>query len=63
MASGHGNTVAAWVGVSIMMAGFILGSVAILVDRWPLFWVSVALLGVGPLIGFLLQKLGFGQAD
>ena len=61
MASGHGNTVAAWVGVSIMMLAFVLGSIGILVNDWTMFWVSVGLFLVGPFVGLVLQKLGFGQ--
>ena len=62
MASGHGNTVAAWVGVSIMMLAFVLGSIGILVNDWTMFWVSVGLFFVRPFVRFVLQKLGFGQA-
>lgn len=62
MASGHGNTVAAWVGVSIMLLAFIVGSVGILIDDWTVFGASVGLFFVGPIVGLVLQKLGFGQA-
>jgi hypothetical protein len=58
---GHGNTVAAWVAVSIIMAAFVIGGIAILMGVWPLFWASVVLAAVGGVAGKVLQMMGFGQ--
>ena len=61
-AEGHGNTVAAWVAVAIIMAAFIIGGIAVLTAAWTLFWVSVVLAVVGGVTGKVLQMLGFGQS-
>lgn len=62
MSAKHGNTVAAWAGVSIMMIGFTLGSIGVLVTTASLFWTGVIVFLVGPVVGLVLQKMGFGQA-
>lgn len=59
---GHGNTVAAWVAVAIIMAAFIIGGIAVLVGAWLLFWASVVLAVVGGISGKVLQMMGFGQS-
>jgi len=59
---GHGNTVAAWVAVAIIMAAFIIGGIAVMVGAWPLFWASVVLAFVGGAAGKVLQMMGFGQS-
>jgi uncharacterized membrane protein YvlD (DUF360 family) len=58
---GHGNTVAAWVAVAIIMAAFIIGGIAVLLGAWTLFWGAVVLAIVGGLAGKVLQMMGFGQ--
>ena len=62
MSAQHGNTVAAWAGVAIMMLGFIIGAIGLLVASMPTFWAGVIVGLVGPLVGLVLQKMGFGQA-
>lgn len=62
MSANHGNTVAAWVGVAIMMAAFVLGAIGLLVGSAPTFWASVIVFAVGPIAGLALQKAGYGQA-
>lgn len=61
MSVNHGNTVAAWVGVAIMMAGFIIGAVGLLVGSATTFWTAVVVFAVGPFAGLALQKAGYGQ--
>jgi hypothetical protein len=58
---GHGNTVAAWVAVSIIMAAFVIGGIAVLTATWTLFWASVVLALLGGVAGKVLQMMGFGQ--
>lgn len=62
MSARHGNTVAAWVGVAIMLAAFVIGAVGLLIGSASVFWASIIVFLVGPVAGFVLQKLGFGQA-
>lgn len=59
--AGHGNTVAAWVAVAIIMAAFLIGGLAVLFGIWPLFWASVVLAAVGGVAGKVLQMMGYGQ--
>jgi ABC-type bacteriocin/lantibiotic exporter with double-glycine peptidase domain len=60
MTAHHGNTPAAWTAVFIILAGFVLGGIALVVNSWPLFWVAVALLPVGGIVGKVMQKMGLG---
>lgn len=62
-AEGHGNTVAAWVAVAIIMAAFIVGAVGVMTGNWPLFWGSVVLAAVGGAAGKVLQMMGYGQTQ
>lgn len=60
-ADSHGNTPAAWTAVAVALAGFVVGSIALMLDpvSMPVFWIGVAL-GVGSLVVFaIMVKLGF----
>lgn len=61
MSAGHGHTIAAWVAVAIILLGFTVGAVAFFIPSVTVFWIGVALIGVGPLAGMALKKLGYGQ--
>ncbi len=61
MAANHGNTVAAWTAVAIIMAAFLVGAIGILIGNWPVFWAAVVLAAIGGLSGKVLQLMGFGQ--
>ena len=56
----HGRTVAAWVGTTVAMVAFIIGGVAVVVQNWPLFWVSAGLLVLGLIAAKVLQVMGYG---
>jgi ABC-type bacteriocin/lantibiotic exporter with double-glycine peptidase domain len=56
----HGRTLAAWTGTTIAMVAFILGGIAVLIQNWPLFWVSVGLLVVAVIATKVLQVMGHG---
>jgi uncharacterized protein DUF6704 len=56
----HGNTPAAWTGVMIILIGFVIGGIGMIIDTWVLFWVGVALLPAGAIVGKIMQKLGLG---
>lgn len=63
MSNNHGNTPAAWTGVSLAMLGFVLGGVALMLDpvNLTLFWVAVAL-GVVALVVFaIMAKMGLNN--
>lgn len=61
MATGHGHTVAAWVAVIIMLLGFTVGAIAFFIPSVTVFWIGAALILIGPAVGMLLKKLGYGQ--
>jgi hypothetical protein len=56
----HGNSVAAWTAVAIVMIASAVSAVGVLVSKPWLFWVGIALIAVGVASGKLLQMMGFG---
>ncbi len=58
---GHGSTPAAWTLVVIITLAFVLGTIAVIIANWPLFWVSAALVVVGALVGKAMQMAGLGK--
>lgn len=56
----HGNTPAAWTGVMIILAGFVVGGIGLVVASMTLFWVGMALLPAGAIVGKIMQKMGLG---
>ncbi len=58
----HGNTPAAWTAVSIMMLAFVIGTIAVILANWPLFWVGgVGLFVVGGIVGYVMAGMGYGK--
>ena len=60
MQAHHGNTPAAWTGVLIILAGFVVGGIGLMVHSLLTFWIGVALVPVGVIIGKIMQKMGLG---
>jgi hypothetical protein len=58
--SHHGNTPAAWTGVFIILIGFVVGGIGMVIDNWTMFWVGVALVPLGGIVGKIMQKVGLG---
>ena len=56
----HGRTLAAWTGTTIAMVAFILGGIAVVLQNWPLFWASAAVLAVAVIATKVLQVMGHG---
>jgi hypothetical protein len=56
----HGRTLAAWIGTTIAMVAFIVGGIAVVIQNWPLFWASAALLVVALIATKVLQVMGHG---
>lgn len=57
---GHGNSVAAWTAIMIMLIAITAGTVFFVLEM-PLFvWLSAGLVVVGLLAGWLLKVMGFG---
>ncbi len=57
---GQGNSPAAWTGVTIMLVAFTIGTVAFWFDQAWLVWASAGLLVLGPVVGAILAKAGYG---
>jgi hypothetical protein len=56
----HGRTLAAWTGTTIAMVAFIMGGIAVVIQNWPLFWISAGLLVLGMIATKVLQVMGYG---
>ena len=58
--AGHGNSVAAWVTVIIMLVAVIIGTFAFWFVAVWLVWASAGLLIVGAIVGLILKLMGYG---
>jgi len=47
---GHGASLKSWIACLIIIAGFIVGGVALIFWNWPVFWVGVAVTAVGVIV-------------
>lgn len=56
----HGNTPAAWTGVMIILLGFTVGGIGLVIANMMLFWIGIALLPIGVIVGKVMQKMGLG---
>ena len=57
----HGQTPAAWTAVIIIIIAFLLGTIAVVIGNWPLFWIGgVALTVVGAVVGKVMSMAGLG---
>ena len=56
----HGSTPAAWTAVTIIMIAFLVGGIGVVVAQPWLFWVGVALVVVGIIVGKVMQMMGMG---
>jgi hypothetical protein len=54
----HGSTAAAWTVVVIITIAFTVGTLAVILGNWPMFWVGVGLVGVGGLYGLIAKRIG-----
>lgn len=57
----HGQTPAAWTAVTIMMIGFIVGSIAVVQLNWVLLGVGVVVIVAGAIVGKVMQMMGMGK--
>lgn len=57
----HGSTPAAWTTVAIITIAFAVGTLAIVLANWPMFWVGVGLVILGPIVGRVMQAMGLGK--
>ncbi len=57
----HGQTPAAWTAVTIMMVGFVIGSIAVVQLNWVLLGIGVAVIVAGAVVGKVMQMMGMGK--
>jgi hypothetical protein len=57
---GHGDSVASWTAVSIIMVAFTIGTFAFWFDIAPIVWASAVLAIAGVPVGILLKRAGYG---
>jgi len=64
-ADNHGNTPAAWTGVSVAMIGFVVAGIGLMLSPISLvvFWVGLALLPLSLVVWRAMEKLGMGDAQ
>ena len=60
MTAHHGNTPAAWTGVSIVFLGFVVAGLGLVLETMLLFWIGVALGPLGGLVGYVMGRMGLG---
>ncbi len=63
MSDSHGNTPAAWTGVAVGLAGFLIGGIALMLSpvSMPMFWVGVALGVIALPLFLVMSRLGMGS--
>jgi len=57
---GHGHSPAAWTAVIVMLLGVAAGTLAFCLALPVFVWVSVGVIVVGLLLGWILAKAGYG---
>ncbi len=57
---GHGDSLAAWVTVSVIILAFALGTLFFWFDQAVLVWASAGLAVLGLVAGWYLKKAGYG---
>ncbi len=63
-ADNHGNTPAAWTGVSVALVGFVVAGIGLMLSPIDLvvFWIGMALLPVSIVVWQVMEKIGMGGA-
>lgn len=57
---GHGNSIAAWATVIVIMVAVALGTLFFFLDNPPLVWASAGLAVLGLFAGLVLRQMGYG---
>ena len=57
---GHGNSPAAWIAVTIMLLGFLIGTVAFWLALPGLVIACGGVILAGLIVGWVLARLGYG---
>lgn len=57
---GHGNSVASWTTVIIILVAFTIGTLFFWLDVAAMVWASAALAAFAPAVGWYLKRAGYG---
>lgn len=57
---GHGDSIAAWVAVIIIIVASAAGTLAMWFEQYPLVWLCGVLALAGIAVGIVLARLGYG---
>ncbi|WP_329563313.1 HGxxPAAW family protein [Kitasatospora sp. NBC_01266] len=57
----HGHTPAAWTGSAIIFVGFCVSGAAMIMAAVPIFWVGVAVILAGGVVGKAMSMAGMGR--
>lgn len=57
----HGQTIAAWTSVTVILVGGVLASFGVMAPLPWLFWLGMAVVVLGVVAGKVLQMAGYGQ--
>ncbi|CCI52623.1 HGxxPAAW family protein [Nostocoides jenkinsii] len=60
---GHGNSVAAWVSVVVMLVGFLTGALGVLKASVAVTVVGAVIVLIGAVLWPLLAKMGYGDKN
>jgi hypothetical protein len=60
-ASPHGSTPAAWTGVVLVTIAFIIGTLALILANWTMFWAGVGLLVLGGIVPLIMGRVSKGR--
>lgn len=61
MADSHGSTPAAWTAVGVMFLGFLVSGIAVPWEKPWLFFVGLAVVVVGAVLGKVMSMMGMGS--
>ena len=56
-ASSHGSTPAAWTGVVLVTIAFIIGTLAVILANWTMFWAGVGVLVLGGIVPLIMGRV------
>lgn len=58
---GHGNSVAGWTGVVIMLIGVTIGCVGFTIHNPTITYVAIGVVALGIIVGLILRAVGLGN--
>ena len=57
---GHGDSPAAWTGITVAIIGITAGALFFWLEDVALVWASAAVTVLGPVVGWIVAKAGYG---